>query len=126
VLSVHDNEIISYKVNLKNKVISIKTVFENGQDITVMFSDVLAHMFESHLYGSIILEIEKSKLGQFFEENMEMLEQQKAYCWPTYHQDVKELEEILIKEQYSYYIISASYGLSGWVLAKKIELLNSY
>ncbi|MGG3892070.1 hypothetical protein [Metabacillus fastidiosus] len=83
-------------------------------------------MFENHLIDSIIFNIEKYELGQFFEENRDLLEQQKDYCWPIEYTNIKELEEKLIKQQYTYYVISASYRLNGWVLAKKYELLTSY
>lgn len=123
-LSVHDNEIISYEVSLKNEVIIIQTQSEIRQYVNIVFSDVLAHMFENHLSGSIILDIDKRDISQFFNENRDLLEQQKYYCWPIHFKDIKELEDKLIKGQYSYYIISASYGLNGWVLAKKYETLS--
>jgi hypothetical protein len=36
----------------------------------------------------------------------------------------KELTERLLKDQYSYYVISSSYGLNGWVLAKSYEITS--
>ncbi|MEH7158721.1 hypothetical protein [Neobacillus drentensis] len=124
-LNIYDNEIISYNVNLKNNTININTLSEKGQNITIIFSGVLSHMFENHLSGSIIFEIGKYELSQFFDDNRDLLEQQKDYCWPIEYIEIKELEEKLIKQQYIYYVISASYGLNGWVLAKKYELLSS-
>lgn len=35
---------------------------------------------------------------------------------------INELEEKLMREQYEYFVISSSYGLNGWVLAKKYEI----
>lgn len=55
--SVHDNEVISYEVNLKNKHIVINT--ENREKtVKIKFFNVMAHLFEDHLYGSILLDIE--------------------------------------------------------------------
>ena len=120
--SVHDNEIISYEVNLKNGVIIIQTNshWEKAPNVTITFSGVLAHWFDHHLPGSIILDLEKRELSEFFQYNKELLERGRLYNWPTDYKDLKELEEKLIKEEYFFYIISASYGLSGWVLAKKV------
>ncbi len=38
------------------------------------------------------------------------------------YDDVIELQNILIKNRYKYYEIIASYGLSGWILAKNYEI----
>lgn len=75
--SVHDNEIISYNVDLKNKEISIHTLSESGQTITIIFSGVLAHLFENHLSSSIIFDIEETELRHFFVDNKDLLEKQK-------------------------------------------------
>ncbi|WP_100407682.1 hypothetical protein [Bacillus solitudinis] len=123
---IHDNEIISYEVNLKNEVINIHTLSESGQKITLFFSGVLAHMFETHLSGSIIFDIEKTELRHFFVENRDLIEKQKDYCWPIDYTDIQELEDKLVKHQYSYYVISASFGLNGWILAKKYEISSPY
>ncbi|MBJ8056135.1 hypothetical protein JDS87_30860 [Bacillus cereus] len=125
-VSVHDSTIISYQVNLEKEEIHIHTLTESERNVYVIFSGVLAHFFETHLSGSIIFDIEKGQLLDFFKENKRLLEQQKNYCWPICYEDIKELEETLIKENYFYYNICASYGLSGWVLAKKLEILDSY
>ncbi|PEI82095.1 hypothetical protein CN679_28250 [Bacillus pseudomycoides] len=125
-VSVHDNEIVSYQVNLEKEEIRIHTLTESGRNVYIVFSGVLAHFFEAHLSGSIIFDIGKGRLLDFFKENKRLLEKQKAYCWPIFYKDIKELEEILIKENYFYYNICASYGLSGWVLSKKLEILDSY
>ncbi|PAV28916.1 hypothetical protein CIL05_14935 [Virgibacillus profundi] len=121
-LSVHDNKIISYNVNLKNKVIKLQTQSEEGKLINIVFSDVLTHVFEDQLYGSIILDIEKQDLEQFFYKYKDLLEDKKAYCWPIDYNESTELERKLIEEKYAYYIIFASYGLNGWVLAKKLDI----
>ncbi|CAM5218806.1 putative protein OS=Ureibacillus acetophenoni OX=614649 GN=SAMN05877842_12015 PE=4 SV=1 [Ureibacillus acetophenoni] len=121
--SVHDNEIISYEVNLKNEEIIIQTIshWEKVPNVTLIFSGVLAHWFEHQLPGSIILDLEKRELDEFFEYNKELLEKSRPYSWPTDYKDLKELEEKLRKENYFYYLISAFYGLNGWVLAKKVD-----
>ncbi|MES9666268.1 hypothetical protein [Bacillus nitratireducens] len=125
-ISVHDNIIISYQVNLENEEIRMHTRTGSGKDVYVFFSGVLAHFFETEQHGSVIFDIEKSRLLYFFKENEKLLEEKKDYVWPMRYKDIKELEDILINEKYFYYRISSSYGLSGWVLAKKLEILDSY
>lgn len=124
-ISVHDNTIISYQVNLEKEEIRIHTLTESGDNVYIIFSGVLAHFFETQISNSIIFNIDEDPLPNFFKENKKLLEQQKNYCWPICYDDIKELEETLIKGNYFYYNICASLGLTGWVLAKKLEILES-
>ncbi|MGZ9640379.1 hypothetical protein [Bacillus cereus] len=124
-ISVHDNIIISYQVNLEKKEIRIHTLTELGKNVYIVFSDVLAHRFNTQISYSIIFNIDEDPLSDFFKKNKKLLEQEKPYGWPTDYEDIKELEKTLVKENYIYYNICASYGLSGWVLAKKLEILGS-
>ncbi|WP_438350662.1 hypothetical protein ACP8HI_08480 [Paenibacillus sp. FA6] len=122
---VHDNEILSYEINLKQNKIVIHTEYQNSNKIentNIIFYDVLAHLFETQLPGSIIFDIDNYEIHHFIEENKEILEKQKNYCWPMEYKTINELEEKLMIEQYKYCVISSSYGLSGWVLAKKYEI----
>lgn len=89
----------------------------------IVFYDVLAHLFETELSDSILFDIEKYEINQFLKDNNELLLKKKNYGWPMDYRAIEELEEWLMKEQYSYYVISASYGLSGWVLARRMEII---
>lgn len=42
--------------------------------------------------------------------------------WPVSYDSYDELQIRLIEEKYKYMVISSSYGLSGWVLAKNVEI----
>jgi hypothetical protein len=127
VSKVHDNEIVSYKVDLKNHKIIVHTQYQESalvKDIDIIFHDVLVHLFQNELSGSIIFDIEKYEIGQFLKNNSELLKKKKNYCWPMDYDTEKELTERLLKDQYSYYVISSSYGLNGWVLAKSYEITS--
>jgi hypothetical protein len=124
VSKIHDNEIISYEVDLKNQKIIIHTQYNSStliEKTDIVFSNVLAHFFENQLQGSIIFDIEEYEIIQFIEDNSDLLKKQKNYCWPMDYDTAEELAEILLKEQYSYYVITSSYGLSGWIVSKKYE-----
>lgn len=124
---VHDNEIVSYKVDLKNHKIIVHTQYQESalvKDIDIIFYDVLVHFFQNELSGSIIFDIEKYEIGQFLKNNSELLKKKKNYCWPMDYDTEEELTERLLKDQYSYYVISSSYGLNGWVLAKSYEIAS--
>ncbi|MDT3427573.1 hypothetical protein J2Z22_003136 [Paenibacillus forsythiae] len=121
---IHDNEIISYKVNLKNHTLTLLTVGDHASETQVLFSGVLAHMFETQLEGSIIMDIQKYELEYFIRNNFDLLEKQKKSSWPLDYKTSEELYNILLSEKYIYYVVFSSYGLSGWVLAKDLEIVN--
>ncbi|MFC5452331.1 hypothetical protein [Paenibacillus aestuarii] len=123
-ISVHDNEVVSYEVNLKDHYIVINTEYREIE-VKIRFTEVMAHLFEDHLHGSILLDIDNHEIDQFIEGNIEILEKHKPYCWPAYYKTISELREKLIKEQYKYYVIYSSYGFNGWVIAKDIQILKS-
>lgn len=121
--SVHDYEVISYEVNLREQYIIINTEY-NGNKVTIEFTDVMAHLFEDQLHESVLLDIDTYDIERFIEGNIELLEIHKPYCWPTYYETMDELRGKLIKEQYEYYVIFSSLGLNGWVLAKKMKFIK--
>lgn len=122
--SVHDNEIVSYEVNLRSEKIIIHTEYQTSsicEKMDLIFSGVLVHLFEQELPGSIILKIERYDIIEFLEDYSELLKKLKPYCWPFFYKTEEELRERLLKGQYFYYVILSSYGLNGWVVAKDYE-----
>ncbi|WP_342547465.1 hypothetical protein NST69_25425 [Paenibacillus sp. FSL P2-0089] len=124
--NIHDNEIISYKVDLQKSKITFQTLGGKDNSVPVMieFIDVLAHMFETQLQGSILLDISQFEISRFVKSNKELLEHQKDSAWPMYYEKREDLLEYLLHENYNYYAISASYGLNGWVVAKEYNIYN--
>ncbi|WP_175537607.1 hypothetical protein, partial [Mycobacterium tuberculosis] len=88
----------------------------------ISFFGVMAHLFEDEMPGSIILDIGEYPVSLFIEQNKNLLNERKNYCWPRYYKDINELQKLLVNEGYVYYIISSSFGLNGWILAKKIKV----
>ncbi|SDX18480.1 hypothetical protein [Paenibacillus sp. PDC88] len=124
--SVHDNEIISYEVSLKNRTIIMNTFDYQTESLTkVVFSDVFAHMFETELENSIILDIEKSEISNFVIDHRDVLDKYKNSTWPMDYNTIEELSEKLVTENYNYYEILSSFGLSGWVVARNYELIKA-
>lgn len=118
---VHDNEILAYQVDLVRNMITFSTDYKN-QTIEIVFNGVMAHLFENELPGSIIFDIEEYPVSLFIEQNRILLNERKNQCWPINYKEIDELFSILVRENYAYYMIYSSYGLSGWILAKNVEL----
>lgn len=125
--SVHDNEIVSYEVNLRSEKIIMHTEYQTSsifKKMDLIFSGVLVHLFEQELPGSIILNIIRYDIIEFLEDNSELLKKHKPYCWPFYYKTEEELREKVTTGEYYYYVISSSYGLNGWVVAKDYEAID--
>ncbi|MEQ7053049.1 hypothetical protein ABN764_20630 [Paenibacillaceae sp. P-4] len=125
-LSIHDNKIVSYEVDFQKSRITLNTIDGKRDSVItkIEFNDALAHVFETQLRGSIILDISTLDVSLFFKHNKELLEKEKDYAWPMYYEKIEDLLEYLQNEKYNYYVISASYGLNGWVIAKEYKVYN--
>ena len=126
--SFHDNEIIRYEVNLREREVIIYTQIRKDSNtirFKIVFSNVIAHLFENELPGSIILELRKDSLGDFIRENKEILNSMREFLWPVDYDTFEELQEILLDAGYRYYSIISSYGLCGWILAKTVQVYEN-
>ncbi|WP_340019763.1 hypothetical protein [Paenibacillus sp. FSL H3-0457] len=122
--SLHDNIILSYEVDLENKRIRMRSRSSHAvsKNMDVLFSGVMAHTFDTPLHGSIILDLDEWDIEHFIPYNRELLESGMGQGWPVSYDSYDELQIRLIEEKYKYMVISSSYGLSGWVLAKNVEI----
>jgi hypothetical protein len=122
--SFHDNEIISYEVDFQKSKLMLHTIGGHRDSVTttIEFVDVLTHMFETQLQGSIILDIRMLEISQFIEHYKELLDKRKNYGWPMHFETLEDLLERLKIGKYNYFVISASYGLNGWIVAKEYNI----
>jgi hypothetical protein len=119
--SIHDNTIESYLVDFETDSIRITTKkHKENEIIQVVFSGVVAHYFENPMKGSILLDIDEHNIENFISNNRKLLEEQKNYGWPILYDNFNELEGFLLKNRFKYFVIYASIGLNGWVVAKSI------
>ena len=121
-VSIHDNEIVSYEVNFKKGRIKINTKNSQENSIVILFDEVLTHLFKHEMSNSILFDIEKYEMEEFIKYNEKLLNETKNYCWPINYDTIKELKNKLIEWKYNYYVISSSLGLNGWVLAKEMTI----
>jgi len=118
--NIHDYKIISYNVNFNSNEIIFNASSYEDKNIIITFKEVLVHSFKIEMPNSIILDIEKFNIEKMIEENKELLEENKNYCWPILYDNMDELAKKL--KNYNYYTINSSYGLCGWILAKELEV----
>ena len=79
-LDVHDNEIVSYEVDFKEKMIILRTISEQNEKVQVVFKDVLANFFENGGHQNIIFDIVTDTIKDFIRENEKMLKEKKNMC----------------------------------------------
>ena len=120
---MHDDYIVGYSANLEEKSIIIQTYnnSENKQK-KICFSEVLTHCFKCIIDYNIILDIQECEIRSFAKDNQEELIKMKGYCWPIDYQTEQELISFLAVNGYKYIKINSSYGMFGWVLAKRYKI----
>lgn len=98
--------------------VRVKT--EKEEQIEILFEDFFAFHFEDQLPYSILLDIVEREVNSFALENKELLAKSKDYFWPMDYEYIEELINYITENSYKYYKVQASYGLNGWILAKRI------
>ncbi|TFJ76077.1 hypothetical protein [Carnobacterium maltaromaticum] len=77
-MKMHDYEVISYEINLKNEKIKLIAQLPGAKNQAYLkFDGVLAHYFENELSGSIILDVVEETLTNFLSYNKNLLDERK-------------------------------------------------
>jgi len=119
---IHDSKILNYQVNFEYLILEINVENEQNEQIKIIFEDFFVFHFEDQLSKSILLDIVEEDVDMFCRENKVLLEKGKNYYWPIDYDNFKEVDNHLKNNNYRYFKIQSSYGLNGWVLAKKLSL----
>lgn len=120
---MHDDFIVSYGVDIEKKSIQINTYNqETKKRMVLLFSEVLTHSFNCILECNILFDVTENDVELFIKNNSVEIEEMKNFCWPINYDRVDELKNYLVQNEYRYYAISSSLGMSGWVLAKSFDV----
>jgi len=130
VRSVHDNNIFAYTVDCENRRLTLHTVSHRGEApayTDIVFEDVVAHKFENVLSGNIILCIDEVAAKTIVGCEAALFAESWKYGWPPieYNGGPDVLISALQNQGILGFEISSSYGLSGWVLAKRCDVLDA-
>lgn len=120
---MHDFYVDSYIVNIKEKKLILNLSYEK-QKKKVCFAEVLTHHFDGILQDNQILDIEEDTIDNFIKHREKMIIDLQPYLWPLPYGTLQDLRQILLENQYKYIRIYSAYGLSGWVLAKEMEVID--
>lgn len=126
VRSVHDNVINSYEVFCKRREVVFKTEYphEPRELTNVIFSGLVAYEFkhDSEL-GTIIFDFEVTSPMRIYKENWEMIRAGLPFGWPgKWAAHESSAEAYFAEKGIKGWCLSASLGMSGWILAMSMRI----
>ena len=126
--SVHDNYIISYEVHCEKRTILLRTEYREHDKVieftNVYFEEVVAYHFDNDAFGNIIFDLNEAALEGFLKDyGPEILELSRMNGRPTWAADLASAPEYLREQGIKAFLLSASLGLAGWILARKMSIL---
>ena len=128
-LSIHDNLLVSYEVQCEARKIVLRTEHrrknEDPEAVSVVFEGVQGYRFENDAFGNIMFGLEKETLEEFLAEfGGEIEDSYKTAGSPgPWAADLQTALEYLKKRGIQAFLLSSSYGLSGWILAHSTAIL---
>ena len=125
--SVHDNLLLGYEVRCSETEVRLRTEYadqEPPERTDVLFSGVLAYHFEHALMNTILFDIDEASLERVYEQYTEVFRGGKNYGWPiASYSGPEDLAARLRAQGVRAYVVSSSYGMSGFVLAEAMAVL---
>jgi len=127
--SLHDDFLVSYEVNCESRQIKLyakrdpRIVESNGNQLRVVtFDGVEWYQFENDAFGNIIFALEEVPIERLLAENGQRIAE--SYRWAgapgPWAADLASAAHTLAAKGIKGFVLSSSYGLSGWVLAKEV------
>jgi|GEM_PF-890256 hypothetical protein len=127
-LSIHDNYLISYEVRCKDREIILQTEYDYESlpyEVTeVVFRGVQGYKFENDAFGNIIYGLDEIPVGQIIQEyRAEITESYRMSGAPgPWASDLDSAVAVLEGQGAKGFILSSSYGISGWIIAREVSI----
>lgn len=128
--SVHDNRLVSYEVQCEARSITLRTEYREQNQPTeftnVIFEGVQGYSFQNDAFGNIIFDVESVSVETLLTHfGAEIAESHRTGGSPgPWAANLASAPEYLSKSGIKGFFLSSSYGLSGWVLAKEMSVMN--
>jgi len=123
--SFHDDYVVGYEVDCEGR--QIKLHFKSASSVanqagvsTVVFTGVEGYNLENDAFGNIILDLETVTTAAFVSQHRDELAEsfRIAGAPGTWASDLDAAPRVLSERGLQAFVLSSSYGLSGWVLAR--------
>ena len=129
--SIHDNFLVAYEVRCKERTITLRTEYDYEGTPTeftkIVFTGVQGYRFNDDAFGNIIYGLDEVPVEQ-------VLEKHRAQIAESYHMagapgpwaaNLETAAAFLTAQGVKGFILSSSWGLSGWVIAKEVSILSA-
>jgi hypothetical protein len=127
--SLHDDFLVSYEVNCETRQIKIRAkrdprvpaVNEEQTSRAIIFNGVEGYQFENDNFVNIIFSLEAVSAQQILADyGPRIAESYRMAGTPdSWAADLASAPQVLAAKGVHGFVLSSSYGLSGWVLAKE-------
>ena len=127
-LSIHDNLLVSYEVRCEARTIVLRTERRTENQpttsVNVIFNGVQAYRFENDAFGNIILGLESVGLDEFLTEYGTQIcgSHKQAGSPGPWAVTLETASQHLHSLETQSFILSSTYGLSGWILAREATI----
>jgi hypothetical protein len=129
--SLHDHYLVGHEVSSEARRIKLlarrTTRGMTGNARTVTFSGVEGYSFQNDAFGNIILSLEEVPVERLLSKfSSQIAESYRTAGAPgPWAEDLASAAQVLAAKGVRGFILSSSYGLSGWVLAKDASATSS-
>jgi hypothetical protein len=127
--SFHDDFLVSYEVNCETRQIKLRAkrdpripvVDQERTSRTIVFNGVEGYQFENDNFGNIIFSLDAGSVEQILAGyGSQIAESYRVGRAPnSWAADLSSTPQVLAAKGVQGFVLSSSYGLSGWVLAKE-------
>jgi hypothetical protein len=127
--SLHDDFLVSYEVNCETRQIKLRAkrdpripvVDQERTSRTIVFNGVEGYQFENDNFGNIIFSLDAVSVEQILAGyGSQIAESYRVGRAPnSWAADLSSAPQVLAAKGVQGFVLSSSYGLSGWVLAKE-------
>jgi hypothetical protein len=124
--SLHDAYLVSYEVDCENRQIRLcaRREGEKKKRITdvIIFGGVEGYQFKNDAFGNIIFSLNETPVERLLDQYGAEIEESYQFTGipGSWAANLVTATQVLTAKGVQGYILSSSYGLSGWVLAKQI------
>jgi hypothetical protein len=121
--SLHDFEVRRYTVDTQAQSIVLYTELLD-EHREVHFEGVLAHHFKHVLPGqNVLFDIKAVDVAEFVSDCAGVFADGAPFCWPIHEYEESTFPKHLAQEGLTPYELSSSYGMRGWVIAKRMTVV---
>lgn len=129
--SLHDNYLTAYEVNCEKREITLHTRraewAEQHLSHSIVFKGVEGYHFRDDAFGNVIFSLQETPVERLVAENEVGIAEsfRRAGAPGPWAANLASAPQALTARSVRGFILSSSYGLSGWVLAREVSVSSA-